>query len=103
MGQTITIFKDLNIIRSISEEFGAQSVIGAIDYKKRFWGKIEVVKGSDQKFSSKKVVEWAQRLDQKGVGEILLTSVDRDGTLSGYDIEMVKQVSSSIDIPVIAN
>ena len=94
---------DLNVVRDISEEFGAQAVIGSIDYKNRFLGEAEVVKGCNQKFISKDVIEWAKALEQGGVGEILLTSVEREGSWKGYDIEMLEKVSSAVNVPVIAH
>lgn len=96
-------FDSLDIVKAISEEFGAQAVIGSIDYRARFWGKVEVVKGSNQKFTGKDVIGWAKALEDAGVGEILLTSVEREGSWSGYDIEMIEQVTAAVDIPLIAN
>ena len=96
-------FDDLNAIKAISDEFGVQAVIGSIDYKKRLWGKYEVVKGSNQKFTGNDVVDWAKQLEDAGVGEILLTSVEREGSWSGYDLDMLARVTSAVNVPVIAH
>ena len=94
---------DINIVSAISEEFGAQAVVGSIDYKKPFFGKVQVFNSSKNKFTGKNVVDWAKTLTDAGVGEILLTAIEKEGTWNGYDIEMIKQVTSSINIPVIAH
>jgi cyclase len=96
-------FDDINIVSAISEEFGAQAVIASIDYKKHFWGTYEVVKGYNQQFTGWDVVDWAKTLSDAGVGEILLTSIDREGTWDGYDLDMLKRVTSVLNIPVIAH
>ena len=96
-------FDDLGIVRAISEEFGAQAVIGSMDYKKRLWGKVEVVKGCNQKFTGKYVIGWAKALEDAGVGEILLTSIEREGSWSGYDLEILEQVTAAVNIPVVAH
>jgi cyclase len=94
---------DINIVSAISEEFGAQAVIGSIDYKKSFFGKSEVVKHYNLKLTGRDVVDWSKSLSEAGAGEILLTSIDREGTWNGYDLEIIKQVTSEINIPVIAH
>ena len=94
---------NIDIVSAISNEFGAQSVIGSIDYKKSFFGKVKVFNTSKNKFTNKDVVEWAKTLTNAGVGEILLTAIEKEGTWSGYDIEMIKKVTSSINIPLVAH
>jgi len=96
-------FADLSVITAIANEFGSQAVVASIDYKLRFWRKPEVIKGSNQKYTGKSVLAWAKDLESAGVGEILLTSVDREGTWSGYDIEMIKKVAAAVSVPVIAH
>ena len=96
-------FDDLNIVSSISNEFGAQAVIGSIDYKKNFFGKENVFNNLKNKFTGHDVVEWAKILTNAGVGEILLTSIDKEGTWNGFDIETIKRTASNINIPVIAH
>ena len=96
-------FDDINVISAISQEFGTQAVIGSIDYKKPFFGKFQVFNSSKNKFTGKNVVDWAKTLIDAGVGEILLTSIEKEGTWSGYDLQMLKLVTTVINIPLIAH
>ena len=96
-------FDDINVISAISQEFGTQAVIGSIDYKKPFFGKVQVFNSSKNKFTGKNVVDWAKTLTDVGVGEVLLTSIEKEGSWDGYDAEMIKQITSSINIPLIAH
>lgn len=91
-----------DFISAAAEICGSQSVVVAIDVKKDLFGNHKVynhVNGKTTKFNP---AEYAIMAGQKGAGEILLNSVDRDGTFSGYDIELIKKVTSEINIPVIA-
>lgn len=96
-------FDDLNTVTTLCNEFGSQAIIGSIDYKKNFWGKHEVVRECGSQFTGRDVDEWAKILYEAGVGEILLTSVELEGSWNGYDLKTLKLVASSIDIPVIAH
>ena len=92
------------LVAEAADKFGSQCVVVAIDAKKREdgsgWniykhgGRIDV--GID-------AVEWAKRVTELGAGEILLTSMDADGTKAGYDIELTRQISEAVDVPVIAS
>jgi len=93
---------DISLISEISNEFGSQAVIASIDYKNSLLGKPVVVRGSNQKSTGKSVDAWAKELETAGAGEILLTSVDREGTWGGFDIYMIKRVSNSLSVPLIA-
>lgn len=95
--------EDLTLVRRAAERFGSQSIIGSVDVKKTFLGRYHVVSLSGSKRVSKDAVNWATELQSVGVGEILLTSVDREGTWQGYDLELVKRVSSAVNVPVIAH
>lgn len=81
---------------------GAQSVVGSIDVKRNFWGKNEVVTLGATQNTKLNPVEYAKQLEKLGVGELLINSVDRDGTMSGYDIDLIKSVADAVSIPVIA-
>ena len=94
---------NLKLIGEIANTYGTQAVIGVIDVKKNFFGKKEVVYNSASNQSKFTPVEWAQKLVEAGVGEILVTSVDNEGTWSGLDIEMIKSITDLINVPVIAN
>lgn len=94
---------NLKLIGEIANTYGTQAVIGVIDVKKNFFGKKEVVYNSASSRSKFTPVEWAQKLVEAGVGEILVTSVDNEGTWSGLDIEMIKSITDLVNVPVIAN
>lgn len=98
-----SLHNDLNLITQISEVYGAQAVIGVIDVKKNFFGKSQVVSNSGNDKHKYTVEQWVKKLEEAGVGEILITSVDNEGTWNGLDIELIKQVTSISKVPVIAH
>lgn len=91
-----------NLISEIAERFGSQSIVASIDIKKNIWGKYKVYTDNGKKNSDWDPVEFAIHCQKKGAGEILLNSIDHDGTYTGYDLELIKKVTSSVSIPVIA-
>ncbi len=95
--------KDPALITRASELFGAQCVVLAIDGKSRGDGTWEVVIAGGRIRTGLDVVEWAKRGQALGAGEILLTSMDADGTKAGFDIPMTKAVVDAVSIPVIAS
>ena len=90
------------LISTLAHRYGSQAVIVAIDAK-RGDGGYDVFIRSGQTDARRDAVEWAREAEARGAGEILLTSMDRDGTKSGFDCEMTAAVSTSVDIPVIAS
>lgn len=95
--------RQLELITKLADHFGTQAVIGSIDVKKNIFGKYNVyVNGGADKIDVD-VVKWAQKLENAGVGEILITSMDKEGTWSGFDVELTKKVSDAVGVPVIAN
>ena len=90
------------LIDEIGARFGAQAVIVAIDGRRNNNGAEVFVEGG-RKPTGRGVVEWAREAEQRGAGEILLTSMDADGTRTGFDCELTAQVSSAVQIPVIAS
>jgi imidazole glycerol-phosphate synthase subunit HisF len=92
-----------SLISALAEKSGVQSVIASIDVKKNMWGKYQVFSHDGTRKTSLAPVEWAVKLEQLGAGELLITSMDRDGTWSGYDIDLLKEITRSVSIPVIAN
>jgi imidazole glycerol-phosphate synthase subunit HisF len=96
-------FEYPDIIKEIADNFGSQSVIIAIDVKKNFFGKYEVFSLSGTVNQKKDPVAWAKEVENLGAGEILLTSIDREGTWRGFDITLTKQVADAVSIPVIAH
>jgi len=92
-------------IREAAERFGSQCIVVAIDAKRRPGGKPswEVYTHGGRKPTDLDAVEWASRVESLGAGEILLTSMDTDGTKEGYDLELTRQVAEAVKIPVIAS
>ena len=92
------------LLTQCAEKFGAQCVVLAIDARRRTEGEgWEVFSHGGRRPASRDVVEWAALGESLGAGEILLTSMDRDGTHEGYDVELLKAVSSAVRLPVIAS
>ena len=91
------------LINEAAERFGNQCVVVAIDAKRRENGGFDVYLNGGRVNTGKDAVEWAIEAERRGAGEILLTSMDCDGTKAGYDIELTKAVSSAVQIPVIAS
>jgi len=91
------------LITDIANIYGSQSVIVSVDYKKNFWGKLEVMSARGKKGIKKNPIDFAQELESMGAGEILLTNIDREGTWKGYDIDTLLAVAEILSIPVIAN
>lgn len=94
--------ENLGFIKELADVFGSQSVVVSIDVKKTLLGKYIVFAKGGRESTKNDPVEWAKNVENLGAGEILLTSIDRDGTFEGYDIELIKRVSSAVNIPVIA-
>jgi cyclase len=91
-----------SFIRELAGQYGSSTVVVAIDVKKNFFGKHEVHIHGGKKNTKLDPVKFAVEMNKMGAGEILLNSMDRDGTQEGYDLELVRNVSSEVDIPVIA-
>ncbi len=92
-----------NLVREASEHFGAQCVVVSIDARKLESGKYRCVARNGTLMTERHPVEWAREVESLGAGEILLTSIDLDGTMKGYDLDLVAAVTSAVRIPVIAS
>jgi cyclase len=90
-------------VREAAEKFGAQCVVVAIDAKQVAPGKWEVFTHGGRNGTGLDAVEWAKRMAAYGAGEILLTSMDRDGSEKGFDLELTRAVADAISIPVVAS
>jgi cyclase len=90
------------LIREISDRFGAQCVVVSIDAK-RVGDRHRVFTHSGTRMTDLSVGEHARKVEQLGAGEILVTSMERDGTLTGYDLDLIREVSDVVSIPVIAS
>lgn len=95
--------KNPKLISEAASKFGSQCVVVAIDAKKNESGNYEIFTHGGKKPTGIDAIEWAKKVTNLGAGEILLTSMDKDGTKSGYDSELIKKITSQISIPVIAS
>ena len=95
--------KDKTLIARAAQRFGSQCVVLAIDARRRPEGWYEVVVAGGRTPTGIDAVEWARRSQELGAGEILLTSMDADGTKAGFDLEMTRAVTQAVSIPVIAS
>jgi cyclase len=89
-------------ITEIASDIGSSSTVGVIDFKRQFLGRKVVWSHAGRKVAIADPVAYATELQRLGAGEILLNSVDRDGMMAGYDLELVEKVTKSVDIPVVA-
>lgn len=90
------------LVREAASTFGSSSIVVSIDVRRRLFNKYEVVTRGASRKTGLDPVAFAVRMQELGAGELLLTSVDRDGTRSGYDLELIRRVSSAVSVPVIA-
>jgi cyclase len=95
--------ENVSFLKEASELFGSQSVVVSMDIRKNLFGKYEVFTQSGTKNTKLDPISFAKKVESMGAGEICLNSIDRDGTMKGYDIELIKQVSESVSIPIIAS
>lgn len=95
--------KNPQLISDAAQKFGSQCVVVAIDAKKNDQGNYEIFTHGGKKPTGIDAILWAKEAEKLGAGEILLTSMDRDGTKQGYDLELTKAISSQISIPLIAS
>ncbi len=91
------------LIADAADKFGSQCVVVAIDAKRRAGGGWNIYKNGGRIDMGIDAVEWAMKAESLGAGEILLTSMDGDGTKAGYDLELTKQISDNVSVPVIAS
>lgn len=91
------------LVKEATNRFGSQCIVASIDVRKKQDGIYECYKNSGMTATGKEVISWAKTMELFGAGEILLTSIEKDGTMSGYDLDLIKQVSNAVKIPVIAS
>ena len=93
-----------NLINELSSNFGSQCIVVAIDAKKnKKKNSLEVFTHGGRNPTGLDVLSWCKKVEQLGAGEILLTSMDKDGTKNGFDNELISEVSKNVNIPVIAS
>jgi len=92
-----------NLISDISKIFGSQSLMVSIDYKKNIFGEYSVYIKGGKKNIKMHPAKWAKEAENRGAGEILLTSISKEGTWKGLDLELINEVVDAVNIPVIAH
>ena len=90
-------------VKEAAEKFGSQCIVVAIDAKRNVGGKLEVFTHGGRESTGLDAVRWAEQMVEYGAGELLLTSMDRDGTRKGFDIELISRISNRVSVPVIAS
>ncbi len=93
---------DLRLVTELKTRYGAQCVVGVIDVKKKLLGGFAVYSHAGAKVVESDPVAWAQRLVTAGAGEIFLQSVDRDGTMSGFELDLLRKFRGKLDVPLVA-
>jgi imidazole glycerol-phosphate synthase subunit HisF len=93
---------DPDFIHAASETFGSSTIVVCIDVKKRFAGKEQTWILGGTKPTGMGPVEFAQQIEEKGAGEIIIQSIERDGNMEGYDISLIRKISEAVKIPVVA-
>jgi imidazole glycerol-phosphate synthase subunit HisF len=96
------LFEDLSIIEKIGSIYGAQAVVGCIDFKKGLFGGVKSYSFSGTKKSLYSPLQWARKLEEAGIGEIIVNSINADGTWNGYSLDVISEVSHNVKVPVIA-
>jgi cyclase len=95
--------RDPALITQLANAFGSQAVIVSVDVKARLWRSPQCRGLSGRMRGGRSPDDWAREVQDRGAGEILLTSIDREGTWSGFDLELIRSVTSSVTVPVIAH
>lgn len=92
---------DLELITKASEIYGSQSIVVSVDVQKNFWGNYRVYSHSNQKHSRKDLFSYLREAQTTGAGEIFLNAVDQDGTMHGYDTDLIRQVAAFVQVPLV--
>ncbi|PCJ67837.1 MAG: imidazole glycerol phosphate synthase subunit HisF [Bacteroidetes bacterium] len=92
-----------NLINEIATQYGNQAVVGSIDIKKNLFGHSKVYINNGKSVIKLNPKDWALELVEQGVGELLITSIDNEGTWKGYDIDLINHITNSVNVPVIAH
>lgn len=95
--------EDPGFVEDAVRSFGSQAIVASIDARKTSTGYIPCMRGGSQPVGVGDVLSYAKRAEQLGVGEIIITSIDREGTGEGYDLDLVRMVTSAVNVPVIAH
>lgn len=91
-----------SFIRKAADVFGSSTIVVSIDVKKNLWGKKYIYTYSGTKATGLDPIRFTVEMQQQGAGELLINSIDNDGMMNGYDLDLIQQISKEVDIPVIA-
>lgn len=94
--------EDPSFVTTAADRFGSQSIVVSIDVKKNIFGKYQVFTQGGRQKTGLDPLKFAVQMEQMGAGELLINSIDRDGTMQGYDLSLVTQISDAVGIPVVA-
>ena len=97
------VFENPELITKLSEHFGSQSVVVSLDVKKDMFGNTKIYSHGGSMKQKDNYLEFVERVEDYGAGELLLTSIERDGTWSGYDLKLLNEISNRVNIPLIIN
>ena len=93
---------DVDFIKMAAREFGSSTIVVCIDVKKKLFGGLRAWTNGGSKSMNYSPIEFAQKIEECGAGELIIQSIDRDGTMEGYDVDLIREVSQSVSIPVVA-
>lgn len=96
-------YSNPELISHLANHFGVQSIIASIDVKRDLWGREMVYSHSGTKKQRINPIDWARKLEELGAGELLITSIEQEGTWSGFDLELIGNIAKAVSIPVIAH
>lgn len=97
-----TAWTDPELVPELARTFGSSTIVGSIDVKRNWIGREKVYIQGGTTPIPLGVIEWAQELETRGVGELIINSIEKDGEMTGYDQELIKRVASAVSVPVIA-
>ena len=97
------LYKNPNLLNEASKKYGSQTIVVGIDFKEVEKNVFKCVSYSGKEIEDKNPSDWAQECVSRGAGEIVLTSIDKDGLMKGYDNNMIKEIKSKVSIPIIAS
>jgi cyclase len=95
--------EDPSFVRKAAARFGDQCIVVGVDYRRLDDGALRVVSHCGHRLTGHDPLEWCQRMQDEHAGEVLLVSIDRDGTMSGFDVELIARTAARLDVPLIAS
>lgn len=93
---------DPALIPHLTEHFGSSTIVGSIDVKRGWTGREQVMIHGGQEKVAISPEDWARELERRGVGEIMINAIDRDGEMTGYDLDLIRRIAATVSVPVIA-